>query len=560
MPEVNHSPYLNQLKRWAVILLVVLQAATVISILFFSGLASEAALLRQAKKILNGATLETVGHAEAFLGRAYGQAVITAELLGSGVLEAGDTEQLESYFVSQLDANPSFAGIYLGTESGEFVYLSRAVDEAAGKYRLKHVRRVNGGTETTLWWRNTAAGKLGGISDPQDDFDPRSRPWYRDAKASAAFSWTDPYIFFTAQQLGITAANPVYDTNGSFIGVIGVDVELQALAGFLAELDISDAGSAFIASTDGLLIAAPHLRNQAVRDLEALSLDAMSDPIARNVLDAIRDASLVSSMSHSTSFTAGKIRYIADSMPLTLTDGDRWLIATYAPRADFLGDIRASERRSMYLAIGIMCLAVLIGVLLTSTAWTPLEMLHFQANRDQLTQIHNRHFLMKHGKRLFAEARLQNEPLSAAIIDLDHFKQINDGRGHAAGDAVIKAMAQRLTEVSRAHDLVARYGGEEFVMLLPTADAQTAKGVLERARASLEERPIEHNGQVIPVTFSAGVCQINEHINTMEPVLNAADKALYRAKSNGRDQVVVAPPPAVEQNPNDSGAIAAICP
>ncbi|MDH3587806.1 MAG: diguanylate cyclase [Gammaproteobacteria bacterium] len=545
---------LNQLKRWMILLLVVLQALTVISILFFSSLANESALLSQAQKILNGATKESIRTTEAFLDHAYHEVSLTSQLFASDVLDTTDIDRIESYFLNQLDQNEAFAGIYLGTTTGDFLYVSRDATGERGAFRVKHVMVLDEIARTTLWWRDDSSDRLAMTPDPADRFDPRIRPWFQDALAADDFIWTDPYIFFTAQSLGITAAHPVRDAAGNRIGVIGVDLDLQALAGFLAELDISESGSAFITNNEGLLLATPTMLGRPTHDLALLSIDAMADPISRKVLETIRTASRSTDKRNAAGFTVGKTRYISDSMPLQLADGEQWLIGTYAPRSDFLSDIREGDQRNIFLAVGILLIALLIGVLLATTAWTPLELLHFQANRDQLTRIFNRHYLMKFGKRLFNDAIAQDETLSAAIVDLDHFKQINDTFGHAAGDAVIKEMAQRLQNASRAHDLVARYGGEEFVMLLPTADSATAQTVLERARDDLKENPIEFHNRQIPVTFSAGICEMSDALNSMEPVLNTADRALYRAKSEGRDRIVVATLPRREVTPEETEA------
>ncbi|NNF66893.1 MAG: GGDEF domain-containing protein, partial [Gammaproteobacteria bacterium] len=339
------------------------------------------------------------------------------------------------------------------------------------------------------------------------------------------FIWTEPYIFFTAQKLGITAAKPVKNRQGQQIGVVGIDLELDALAGFLAARDISATGSAFIASGDGVLLATPTMQGMKTDNLESLSIKAMKDPVGRQLLEMIRTASRTSNMRNSATFRVGSSRYVSDSMPMNLADGKQWLIGTYADRGDLLTVIRKSDRRNIYLAIAIMLIALLIGALLATSAWTPVELLHFQANRDQLTHLHNRHYLNKYGPHLFADAAANQETISTVIVDLDHFKAINDTFGHAAGDAVIKTVAKRLQNAARSHDIVARFGGEEFVMLLPTACAETAKDVLERAKADLKENPIAFADREIPVSFSAGICEINDDLTQLEPVLNEADKA-----------------------------------
>ena len=130
------------------------------------------------------------------------------------------------------------------------------------------------------------------------------------------------------------------------------------------------------------------------------------------------------------------------------------------------------------------------------------------------------------------------DPLSAIMIDVDHFKQINDKRGHAAGDLVLAGVGSLLPQALRSCDVVARWGGEEFVIALPSTPLAGAAEVAERVRSRLEAALIhDPRGDRVPITASLGVAQLCE-VESIEQLIDRADRAMYAAKSAGRNRVV----------------------
>ena len=158
---------------------------------------------------------------------------------------------------------------------------------------------------------------------------------------------------------------------------------------------------------------------------------------------------------------------------------------------------------------------------------------------DPLTGLFNRRSLDEHAAREIAHCRRHGVPLSAIVFDIDHFKRINDTRGHLAGDEVIRAVARRVAMELRASDIAFRLGGEEFLLLLPSTAANGAATLAERLRAGLASTPLEALGA--PVTASFGVAELGPG-ETWNDALRRADQAMYRAKREGRDRVVGAAP------------------
>ena len=126
------------------------------------------------------------------------------------------------------------------------------------------------------------------------------------------------------------------------------------------------------------------------------------------------------------------------------------------------------------------------------------------------------------------------------MIDLDHFKQVNDKHGHAKGDAVLQGVVKRALESLRQSDQLGRIGGEEFGVILPETDLKAAIDAAERLRKHIAERPSIAENTAINNTVSVGVAQMNAQDGTIDDLFNRADQALYRAKNNGRDRVETA--------------------
>jgi diguanylate cyclase (GGDEF)-like protein len=168
--------------------------------------------------------------------------------------------------------------------------------------------------------------------------------------------------------------------------------------------------------------------------------------------------------------------------------------------------------------------------------------LHSQVQRlastDPLTGLHNRRTFFELSAARFTAALRGDEPTAAIMVDIDHFKRVNDAHGHAVGDDVIKEVAMRLRGVLRHDDLLGRYGGEEFVLLLPGTTAANAAHLAERLRHAVTDTPVPTRTGPLEVTVSVGATQVQATDSIVEDALARADAALYRAKQGGRNQVV----------------------
>ena len=159
---------------------------------------------------------------------------------------------------------------------------------------------------------------------------------------------------------------------------------------------------------------------------------------------------------------------------------------------------------------------------------------------DTLTQLPNRRNGLDFLESEWIFAQSSGSPLACLMLDIDHFKRINDNYSHAAGDAVLRSLADILRNTARAEDMIFRYGGEEFAAVLTNAPLRIALQIGERIREQVEKTVFEWEGQVIPVTLSIGAAIANSSMLASQALIQAADTALYQAKENGRNRVVAA--------------------
>jgi diguanylate cyclase (GGDEF)-like protein len=176
------------------------------------------------------------------------------------------------------------------------------------------------------------------------------------------------------------------------------------------------------------------------------------------------------------------------------------------------------------------------------------------SNRDPLTELPNRRGLMMRLKQEVERATRSGSRYAVVMLDVDHFKSVNDQHGHEAGDQVLMALGRTLTNELRAYDVCGRWGGEEFLMLLPETTLEEAQSVVTRTLATVRALQIPLEDKTLSLTLSAGIALSRPGENLSAP-LNRADAALYMAKQQGRDRLALEKPlaaPLPAASPDDS--------
>ena len=199
---------------------------------------------------------------------------------------------------------------------------------------------------------------------------------------------------------------------------------------------------------------------------------------------------------------------------------------------DYLSKPFDSEELKARLNVGVRIIALQDNLIAAK------EALLYQATHDSLTGISNRAEVLASMRREISRCQRQNGSFGIVLADLDHFKKINDTYGHAAGDKVLCAAAQRMAASVRGYDTVGRYGGEEFLIVAPLSDSDRVQAMAERVRNTIASNPVETDGASVPITVSLGfAASTPEHPLDADTLLRIADEALYRAKERGRNRV-----------------------
>ena len=161
-----------------------------------------------------------------------------------------------------------------------------------------------------------------------------------------------------------------------------------------------------------------------------------------------------------------------------------------------------------------------------------------QARTDELTEMRNRRAFYELGELAVSQSSRYGDPIALIILDIDHFKQVNDTWGHSTGDETLRLVALIIQRTIRTSDIAGRIGGEEFAILLPRASQDQALAMAERLRAAMEKAPLFHDAGTIHFTASFGVAVGGRGAEKLDRLLQQADKALYEAKQGGRNRVV----------------------
>jgi len=312
------------------------------------------------------------------------------------------------------------------------------------------------------------------------------------------------------------------------VAAVVAAVELSALLALYEEERIRPNGAIVLLRRDGTLLArAPHDERLIGKSLVGGQLYREFLPRAERGFGKL-DRSATDAME----------KYVGYSV---LSDFPLLTVVSAAAE-----DVFAGWRRQM-LVIALLALSVSIAALLAAWRLTRLlrelsvrtaELQHL-ATTDLMTGINNRHHFLSLLYHEFARGRRYKAPLSLMILDLDFFKQINDGYGHAAGDAALKTFANAATECLRGMDVLGRLGGEEFGILLPSTAVDQAEVVAERIRVAVARIAIDTDLGTVRFTTSIGVAQSQEDDESVDVLLARADAALYAAKAAGRNRVVV---------------------
>jgi diguanylate cyclase (GGDEF)-like protein len=339
----------------------------------------------------------------------------------------------------------------------------------------------------------------------------------------------------------LQATWPLHDAVGVLAGVLMVGFDVDMVEQRLGRLIDPSHDIVALVDGDGAILAAA-----GVGGGRALDLADWDDGLT-SLLRAARSGGGDSGAVQHVRLLGTDALWAAEVQNLATIDGSI-VLARNVDRA-----LAGWRRQAVAVALGTGLL--LAAILASAAALTgllerqgrALAAATIDALVDPLTRLFNRRMFEAVAGIELARARRQASDLALVLLDIDHFKAVNDRHGHAAGDAVLVAVAMQLRALIRQEDLLARIGGEEFVLLLPRLPLPRALRRAERLRRSIETLDVDVGSGVLNVTISLGVTVVGKDERAIEAALAAADTALYSAKAGGRNQVAVAEGPAAAQ-------------
>jgi PAS domain S-box-containing protein len=314
------------------------------------------------------------------------------------------SSSLEHYFLDQLNIYPHFAGIYIGKPNGDFFYVNRSENKSTAGFRTKIIYHQGGVRKTRLIWRDNNLKFITEEFDPTDSYDPRVRPWFKKALAQKKIVWTDPYIFFTSQKLGITIAGPSYDKIGNLKGIVGVDIEIDELSTFIGKLNIGKNGQAFMINNNGDVVAFPDLEKIRTKDpsssqsLRLVKIHELDDILSRKVFSAVglsKGKGDLFSLSRSqfARFEHDGKYYHAMLTPFSIKQWP-WIIGVHLPEDDYLGDLKRNRFFNILITLIISVAATVAALYFAGSIIDPITNLEKEAlavkNDDLLTRFNIR--------------------------------------------------------------------------------------------------------------------------------------------------------------------------
>jgi len=438
-----------------------LQFLAILFVVSTSYITSETAMLGYARERLAEAGENASAHSKGFLTPAREAAHLSKRVLESGIIDADDFEELEKYFFQSLQTKAQIAGIYFGDEIGNFVYVMRS--NGPGPFRTKIIRPAFARSTAQLIWRDNNFSLATSELDEADSFDPRERPWYKSAKRQNSTIWTEPYIFFSSHQPGVTVAIPVH-IEGSFRGVVGVDIEISSISSFLSQLALSEQGSALILDESGKVIAHPEMtqfvKSDGSTDLKLVGIEDIDDPLAQAAFSQLSSKGAFKIEQETESeFVYGNDKFVSFLKPLSNLDLP-WTIAIYAPESDFTQSIKDNRKRNIWLAAAISFAAALVGLALAELILRPVRAfavrtaLVSQGELSAAAPLPETYKELEDANETLIDQIAQRREADARILklnrDLSHFSRVNLMGQMATGLA--HELSQPLTAISQNVD------------------------------------------------------------------------------------------------------------
>jgi len=512
---------LRQWSWWSRILATTIGLAVAVALVgYFSYATSEART--NMRSILDAISNESAAVTNAYLGGPETAAEVVAGLVRD---MSAEPELEQRLFANLIRATPQVEAVSVGYPDGSFRFVARA-DEVTEGYRIRTITAPE--RLLTETFTNAEMVSLSSTPLPDNPYDPRIRSWYTPIAAGAESNWSEPYVFASSGKLGVTYSVAVLSDQGELLAVVGVDLTLDDLVGFLKERRPSSNGSAQVVNANGLVLAGSSTNIADLQQAPDESLTMPSTTVA--LLRQAQQSESGGPTKISSTFVEGE-RW---GNVRALSGTGNWFLLVEAPEADF-GAARSGLLSATSASIALASLAAFLLALagLRFIGQRVLR-LNSMATFDELTGLWNRAGIFRELGQALAN---RNGPhnLLVAILDLDRFKAVNDSYGHTVGDQTLRMAARRIATIAEQYGMqCGRLGGDEFVLFgQPKSDAHASRmwGRIEHAVTSISEVA----GAPIDLSVSVGVVVLPNsvaiEVTAGRPPLDAACRSPRRVSN-----------------------------
>jgi two-component system, cell cycle sensor histidine kinase and response regulator CckA len=465
--------------RWTIITgCFVLVWGTHIIITPSSYFMTKAVLTRHMQDIMVNISDLTLVQAHNHLNKAKSAAVLAKQLLASNVVtsDIGGAHFLERYFFDQLSIYPHLAGIYVADLNGDFLMVSKHAKYQPDGFRTKIIRNDVGDRAVDLTFRSPSYHQVAAEQDPNDAYDPRTRPWFAKAKDHSNIVWTDPYIFYTAQKPGVTIAGSAYGSDDTLKGIIGVDIEIAELSTFISKLRVGKTGKAFILHENGDVIAYHDMdklivANEDGSGMKLPKIDELDDILAQEAFHSITwqhddNGRFLFNKMEFAKFEHDNKAYLSMFTPFP-DEELPWVIGVYIPEDDYLADIKASQLINIAAAFLISIIASILGLIVAKKIISPVVKLADGA------KVMTKHDIEApfHVETMFKEIQETADSFSRMKVALlDYKKQLHDSEKiyraitSTANDAIILLNSDHeITFFNPAAEKMSGYTSQEVI-------------------------------------------------------------------------------------------------
>ncbi|MCB1742898.1 MAG: diguanylate cyclase [Gammaproteobacteria bacterium] len=546
IPREPRVPGRRRLTVLFLMVLVLLQGATVAAMLFTQWAPTEAAMVAHINSVVRSTVNETRENADRFLSEAQQALQMARGLVERQLLGVDRRAALVDYFVLQLQSVAHIDALYYATAKGAFVFVKRAAGQperpADAVYMVKYIGLEAGQRRVRVSWLDAAGQVLESRPVADDDYDPRSRPWFNAARHSDGVIWTEPYVFFTSKSPGVTAAVAV---SASATGetetetdadVIGVDVSLTALSDFLARQPVSANGSVSVLDRAGRVLASSSGRaGLAVTETDSVKLigyEQTGEPAGQAFAALLAQTPQLESLQTQTTYDLedGEGAYLASFTPFLDQQRWPWLIAVLVRKQSYMGDLQQVQQRSAMVAAAVGVLITLVAFFAGPRLLRPVMVLHDRAVLDVTTGLMNRRSFIEAAEKLMSEALEESFSISLILLEVDDADEVLRAHGEAVADEALRAVAGRIAHAVDEQDLIGRVDEVGIaVMTRGTAPGQ-ADGIARRLRERIGSMPVVIGTRRMPLRVSAGVVECDPSQDTAQSMLHKAELDLQHVR------------------------------